>query len=97
VGYVGTTGTLTFNNVTVSTAGTYQVTVVYCDGSTTGRQAVISANGGAGQTVTFTPTGSFSTPGTIVVTLTLNAGSNTIRFGNPAAYAPDFDRISVPN
>jgi hypothetical protein len=29
--------------------------------------------------------------------LTLNAGANTIQFGNPAAYAPDFDKITVPN
>ena len=97
VGYVGTTGTLTFNNVTVSTAGSYQVTIVYCDGSATGRQAVISVNGGAGQTVSFTPTGSFSTPGSMVVTLTLAAGANTIQFGNPSAYAPDFDKISIPS
>jgi Alpha galactosidase A/Alpha-galactosidase, CBM13 domain/Alpha galactosidase C-terminal beta sandwich domain len=96
VGYVGNGGTLTFNNISVATAGRYQVTIAYCDGSTTGRQALVSVNGGAGQTIQFTPTGSFSTPGTLTVTLTLNAGSNTIEFYNPSAYAPDFDRITVP-
>jgi hypothetical protein len=29
--------------------------------------------------------------------LTLNAGANTIEFYNPTAYAPDFDKISVPS
>jgi alpha-galactosidase len=94
-GFVGNGGTVTFTNVTVPAAGSYPVTLVYCDGSTTGRQAVVSVNGGTGQTVTFTPTGSFNTPGSVVVTLTLNAGTNTVQLGNPTAYAPDFDKISV--
>ena len=95
VGFVGNGGTLTFTGVTAAVAGSYQVAIGYCDGSTTGRQAVVSVNGGAGQTLTFTPTGSFSTPGTMTVTLTLVAGTNTIQFGNPTAYAPDFDKISI--
>jgi alpha-galactosidase len=94
-GFVGNGGTVTFTNVNVPTAGRYQVTLVYCDGSTTGRQAVVSVNGGTGQTVTFTPTGSFNTPGSVTVTLNLNAGTNTVQLGNPTAYAPDFDKISV--
>lgn len=43
----------------------------------------------------FTPTGSFSTVGTLTIMLALSAGSNTIEFSNPSAYAPDFDRIIV--
>ncbi len=95
VGFVGSGGTLTFNGVTVPAAGTYQVTIAYLDGSATGRQAMISVNGGTPQTVSFIPTGSFDTVGTMTVPLQLTAGSNTIEFGNPAAYAPDFDRIIV--
>jgi Alpha galactosidase A/NPCBM-associated, NEW3 domain of alpha-galactosidase/Alpha galactosidase C-terminal beta sandwich domain/Carbohydrate binding module (family 35) len=94
VGFVGVGGTLTFNGVNAPTAGTYQVTVAYLDGS--GRQAQISVNGAAPQTVSFTPTGSFSTVGTVTLPLQLAAGANTIEFANPAAYAPDFDRIIVP-
>jgi len=40
-------------------------------------------------------TGGFSTPGTITLQLTLNAGTNTILISNPTAYAPDFDKITV--
>jgi hypothetical protein len=29
------------------------------------------------------------------MTVTLNAGTNTIGFSNPTAYAPDFDELSV--
>jgi Alpha galactosidase A/Alpha galactosidase C-terminal beta sandwich domain/NPCBM-associated, NEW3 domain of alpha-galactosidase/Alpha-galactosidase, CBM13 domain len=95
VGFVGEGGTLTFNNVTVQTAGTYNVTIVYCDGSATGRQATVSVNGGAAQTLSFTPTGSFATIGAMTVPLPLNAGANTIEFANPSAYAPDFDELVV--
>ena len=97
VGYVGEGGTLTFNNVTVPAAGTYNVTLVYCDGSsgTTGRQADVSANGGTPQLVSFTPTGSFSTVGALTVRLPLNAGANTIELANPSGYAPDFNEIIV--
>jgi hypothetical protein len=97
VGYVGEGGTLTFNNVTVPAAGTYKVTLVYCDGSTgtTGRQADISADGGASQLVSFTPTGGFDTVGAMTVSLPLTAGANTIELSNPGAYAPDFNEIVV--
>jgi hypothetical protein len=95
VGFVGEGGTLTFTSVTAPSSGSYQVTIAYCDGSATGRQATVSVNGGTPQTLSFTPTGSFSTVGTMTVTLQLTAGTNTIEFANPTAYAPDFDRIIV--
>jgi chitinase len=96
VGYVGSGGTLTLSGISVSTAGTYAVVIAYCDGSATGRQATVSVNGGTAQTVSFSPTGGFGTPGTRTVNLSLNAGSNTITFANPSAYAPDFDKVTVP-
>jgi Alpha galactosidase A/NPCBM-associated, NEW3 domain of alpha-galactosidase/Alpha galactosidase C-terminal beta sandwich domain/Carbohydrate binding module (family 35) len=94
VGYVGEGGTVTVT-VNVPTAGTYPVTLVYCDGSSTGRQADISVNGGASTLLSFTPTGSFSTIGAMTVSETLNAGSNTIEIGNPSAYAPNFNEVIV--
>jgi Alpha galactosidase A/Alpha galactosidase C-terminal beta sandwich domain/NPCBM-associated, NEW3 domain of alpha-galactosidase/Alpha-galactosidase, CBM13 domain len=95
VGFVGEGGTLTFNDVSVATAGTYDVTIIYCDGSATGRQATVSVDGGAAQTLSFTPTGSFTTVGAMTVPLSLAAGVNTIELANPAAYAPDFNEIIV--
>ena len=61
----------------------------------TGRQATVSANGGPAQTVSFTPTGSFAAVGAATISVPLTAGSNTIEFANPGAFAPDFDRIIV--
>ncbi|MGH3169753.1 MAG: NEW3 domain-containing protein, partial [Trebonia sp.] len=97
VGYVGEGGTLTFNDVTVPAAGTYNVTLVYCDGSsgTTGRQADITVDGGTPRLLSFTPTGSFTTVGAQTVSLQLNAGANTIELSNPSAYAPDFNELVV--
>ena len=93
VGYVGNGGTLTFNNISVPSAGTYRVTLVYCSGDP--RPAMVSVNGGAPQALSFASTGSFNTTGTMTVSLPLNAGNNTIQLGDPAAYTPDFDRIIV--
>jgi Alpha galactosidase A/NPCBM-associated, NEW3 domain of alpha-galactosidase/Alpha galactosidase C-terminal beta sandwich domain/Carbohydrate binding module (family 35) len=94
VGFVGNGGTLTFNNINVASAGTYQVTIVYCSGDA--RPATVSVNGGTPQALSFASTGSFSTTGTMTVPLALAAGNNTIEFADPAAYTPDFDRIIVP-
>ncbi len=93
VGYVGSGGTLTFNNVSVPSDGAYNVTIAYLDGE--GRQAYASVDGGAGQVLQFTSTGDFNTLGTKTIQLQLHSGSNTIELSNPSAYAPDFDRILV--
>jgi alpha-galactosidase len=97
VGYVGEGGTLTFNGVSASSAGVFPVTIEYCDGTSgdTGRSATITVNGTVVQTVVFTPTGSFTTPGTVTVYLPLNAGDNTVEFSDSSAYAPDFNGITL--
>ena len=94
VGFVGSGGTLTFNGVTAPSAGNYDMTIYYLNGPP-GRDAVITTDGTSSQTVSFTPTTDFNTVGTMTVSVPLVAGSNTIEFSNPAAFAPDFDRIAV--
>ena len=94
VGFVGSGGTLTFNGVTAPSAGTYDMTIYYLNGPPS-RDAVITVNGVDVQTLSFTPTTDFNTVGTVTVPVPLVAGANTIEFSNPAAFAPDFDRIAV--
>ncbi|HTU73830.1 MAG TPA: carbohydrate-binding protein [Trebonia sp.] len=96
-GYVGEGGTLTFGSVSATSAGVYPVQIEYCDGSSgdTGRSATITVNGVVVQTIVFTPTGSFSTPGTVTAYLPLAAGQNTVGFSDASAYAPDFNGITV--
>jgi hypothetical protein len=83
--------------VTASAAGVFPVQIVYCDGTsgTTGRSATFTVNGVVVQTNVFTPTGGFSTPGTVTDYLPLKAGSNTVEISNGSAYAPDFNAIVV--
>jgi Alpha galactosidase A/NPCBM-associated, NEW3 domain of alpha-galactosidase/Alpha galactosidase C-terminal beta sandwich domain/Carbohydrate binding module (family 35) len=94
VGFVGNGGTVTFNGVTAPSAGNYDMTIYYLNGPPS-RDAVITVNGVDVQTLSFTPTTDFNTVGTVTVPVPLVAGANTIEFSNPAAFAPDFDRIAV--
>ncbi len=55
VGYIGESGTLTYSDVSVPASRTYNVTIICCDGSATGRQADITVDGGTPQLLSFTP------------------------------------------
>jgi hypothetical protein len=90
--YLG--GRLTFNDIVVPRAGTYQVRIAYVSGDA--RSAAISTNGGGATTHKFPSTGDWGTVETVSVPLTLRAGSNTITFDSGTGYAPDIDRIDVP-
>jgi hypothetical protein len=80
------------NNLTVPSAGSRTLTITYeLDGS---RSFFLSVNGGPGVEVPVTGT-SWSTPATRTLTVNLNAGTNSIKFYNTGAYAPDLDRIAV--
>jgi hypothetical protein len=96
VGYVGNGGTLTFNGINTSSAGTHTLVIYYLDGDG-GRAANLSINGGSATALNFPGTngGDWNTVYTYSVTVNLNAGNNTIAFANSAAYAPDFDRIGI--
>ncbi|WP_051367269.1 carbohydrate-binding protein [Hamadaea tsunoensis] len=94
VGYVGngTANYLQINNVT-GTAGAHTLTIYYASGEN--RSATVSVNGGTATTVSTPASGGWDTIGSVTTTVTLTAGSNTIRFGNPSGWAPDFDRITL--
>src|SRR5579859_498351 len=96
VRFVGKGGTLQFNNVSKSAAGSYTLTIYYVDGDA-GRAANMSINGGTATSITFhgTNDGNWNFVQSLTVTVNLNAGNNTILFSNPSAFAPDFDRITV--
>lgn len=96
VGYVGNNaGTLQFNGINASTAGTYTLTIAYLNGDTAARSAQVSMNGGTATNVSFPVTGSWSTVGTVQTSVQLSAGNNTIKLSNPSGWAPDFDRIQL--
>ncbi|MGN9804841.1 hypothetical protein [Micromonospora sp. L32] len=87
-------GTLQFNGVTARTGGSATVTIAYVNGEAP-RVGRISVNGAAPITLTFPGTGGWSTVGTMVVTVPLRPGPNTLKMFNPDSPAPDFDKITV--
>jgi alpha-galactosidase len=101
VGYIGKGGTLQFNAVNVSSAGSHRLVISYIDGDSstygigTYRTANISINGGASFAVQFAATGDWNEVVTTIISVTLRAGSNTIAFSNSSAYTPDIDKIDV--
>ncbi len=96
VGNIGKGGTLQFNNVRASSAGTHTLIISYIDGDA-GRSAQMSVNGTAPTTLSFhgTNDANWNVVRTLTVSVSLNAGNNTIKFSNAAASAPDFDLITV--
>ena len=109
VGYVGNGAgnTLQFNGVTVPSSATYAVVVGYANADRGGasggsynlnvidRGAYLSVNGGQAQPYYFRNTFGWDSYRSIVLNLALAAGANTLTFGNPNAYAPNFDHLEV--
>jgi len=91
---IGRGGTLQCSNVNKSNAGNYALTIYYTNGSGN-RVLYMSVNRGSAITVNFSATGSWHTVGTLSITVSLNAGNNTIMFSNSSARGPDIDKIVV--
>jgi len=107
VGWIGNgaANTLTFTGVRASRAGTYRVMVSYADDDRQGtgnyntnlidRGFTVSTPAGTDETVYARNTYSWDQFVAIEVTVRLDAGLNTITFGNPSAFAPNVDKITV--
>ena len=85
-------GSVTFT-VNEPAAGNYAMTVYFMSVGSI-HTADVSVNGGTAIQVPVTGT-SWSAPASTTVTVALAAGTNTLTFSNPSAYAPDLDKISV--
>jgi len=88
----GSANFVTINNVNVPVNGIYRMQIDYLVNGT--RSFSISINGGPAQQLSLSGT-SFSIPVSTTIMVSLRAGSNTIRFGNDTAFAPDLDRIVI--
>ncbi|MET9084855.1 CBM35 domain-containing protein [Streptomyces sp. NPDC004237] len=107
VGYVGnsSSNTLTFANVSASAAGRYTVVIHYAQNDRAGsssyntnvesRTAQLSVNGGTAATLTFRNTYSWKDYWTLPTTVTLAAGTNSLKFSNSSSWAPDIDYVEV--
>ncbi|MCW6008070.1 hypothetical protein K1W54_26520 [Micromonospora sp. CPCC 205371] len=95
VGWIGNgrRNTLEFTGLTVPTAGTYQVTVHYVTAEW--RRAGLVVNGRDVLLLDFPSTGNWENVGQVTVQVRLDAGTNTLEFGNPHYWAPDLDRLVI--
>jgi alpha-galactosidase len=92
VGNLGGQSAVTFDEVNVPTAGTYQMEIDYM---TQGQRSfLVSVNGNTTQQLVLNGY-SFGTPTSTVVQVQLHAGSNQIEFSNPTDYAPNLDSIVI--
>jgi hypothetical protein len=92
-GNIGGSGNdVTFANVTVAEAGTYQMEVDYLTNGP--RSFLVNVNDGSSIQLDLDGS-SFSLPTSTVIPIRLNAGANKIHFSNPTGFAPDMDRITV--
>jgi alpha-galactosidase len=79
-------------NVNVKKAGVYRMEV---DSMTTGtRSFIINVNDGPDLTLNLSG-GSSNLPFPTTIPVRLNAGVNSIQFGNPTSYPPDMDQIII--
>ena len=89
---IGADNYATFADVEVKKAGVYRMEV---DSLTNGtRSYIINVNGGPDITLNSSG-GSGNVPSSLTIPVRLNAGINSIEFGNPASYPPDLDRIVI--
>ena len=88
-------GSLQFNNISRSTAGSTNLAIRFALGATASRTGNLVING-VSQSITFPVTGAWTTWNTMNVTINLNAGSsNTIRFESIGNDLANIDQIIV--
>ena len=89
-------GTLTFNNVDGNGGGSKALQIRYALGATTARTGNLVVNGST-TSVTFQPTGAWTTWNTLTVNITLNNNStNTFQFASTGSDLGNIDQIIVP-
>jgi hypothetical protein len=96
VDYNAAAGSYVQWTVTPAAAGSVTLAFRYANGSTANRPMNITVNGGTAKAVNFPGTGSWNTWATAKVTMTLKAGSNTIRAtATTAAGGPNTDWLEL--
>ncbi|MCX5214142.1 ricin-type beta-trefoil lectin domain protein [Kitasatospora sp. NBC_00240] len=95
-GPLGNGAALTLTGVEAATAGIALADIAYVNGDPVARTATLRVNGQAPTVVSFPPTGSWTTPGTVSVLLSLAKGAtNTLGFDSPSAPGPALDAVRL--
>lgn len=94
-GWIGSGGSVTMKNVTVPSAGKYNMTLYYMTGVT--RSTFIKLNDGPQNMYSYPETGGYEgrNMGMKTYTLDLKSGVNTIQFGNASDWGVNIDRVVI--
>jgi unsaturated rhamnogalacturonyl hydrolase len=96
VDYAAATGGYVELNVPATAAGPVTLAYRFANGSTATRPVAVSVNGAAAGTLSFGPTGSWSTWSTATLTVPFIAGTNTVRAtATSSAGGPNLDSLTV--
>jgi lysophospholipase L1-like esterase len=96
INFAANTSTLTFSNLNPNGGGTKAMSIRYALGATTSRTGSLTVNGTT-TPITFSPTGSWTTWGTLTVNITLSAtGTNSIQLASTGSDLGNVDEISIP-
>jgi uncharacterized membrane protein (Fun14 family) len=97
-GFINTTSAELSFSVYVPSTGSYQITLHYSAGAGDSTNTGLTVNGSYIGTITCASTSNWDTWSNVVLTVTLNAGSNTIVFNaaSSSAACTNFDYIKVP-
>jgi hypothetical protein len=93
VGMIGDGNFLQFNGVTVESAATYRINIMYFTDEV--RQCFVAINEDIGRPTTFEALEDWQTVGIEAITVELSSGENSIRFYNDSGWCPDIDRIEI--
>lgn len=85
-------GSVTFDNITVPSAGNYAVAIDYCTAEERAFEIRVNENS---RIVSFTGSGNWDEPNSKVIVVELKAGVNTVTFTNGSGNAPNLDKIEV--
>jgi hypothetical protein len=96
IGNIGYDASVTLNNITVPTTGTYLVKIAYTDGDTS-RQSMLTVNNTDSYWVNYAGLGDndWGTPQVTYLPVKLTAGANALKISNPSGYIADIDWITV--
>jgi hypothetical protein len=90
-------GSLTWPNVSAPSAGTYPLILSYANGTSSNLTLQIIVNGGATNSLTFPPTGGWSTYNNVTTNFALTGANNTVQLNvaYPGATSPILSSLKV--
>jgi hypothetical protein len=96
VDYGGDGSWMEWNNINTGSSGEAELTLRYANGSAANRQCQLVVNGSSVGSLTFSPSGGWTSWGTQKIKASLRSGNNTIRIvANTSSGGPNLDKMDM--